>query len=168
MGQPGLWSTLLVVVVVLGAVRLLVVRRPLVVRRASPVPVPALVVAMLSALALVFHCAAMFFGPWVALIPGTAGSAGAVNAMGTASQLAYGVPAVLLLVSLWRVWWPALLVLGVCLLGVGLTMYLPFALETHLVWLTAVILVGAAVFSGLVGRGTPTCGPVRTEHPVHT
>lgn len=167
MSQPWLWSALPVVVVIAGAVRL-VARRPFVVRRAAPVPAPALVIAVLSALALVFHCAAMFFGPWVALIPGTAEPAGAVNAMGTASQCAYWVPAALLLASLWRVWWPALLVLGVCLLGVGLTMYLPFTLDTHLMWLTAVILVGAAVFTGFVGQSLPSRGAVRTEQPAHT
>jgi hypothetical protein len=76
-----------------------------------------------------------------------------IRAMGDTSKWAYAVPAVLLVVALRTVWWPALLVLAVTLLGVGVTMYGPYALDTHLAWLAALIVVGTTVSAGLLGRG---------------
>jgi len=149
--QPWFWATLLVVAALAVAVRLRA-GRPLLPRRARAIPDGALLVAAVSAAALVFHCAAMFFAPWVAAVPGTGGAADAVRAMGASSRLAYWVPAVALVLAVHRVWWPALLTLTVCLLGVGITMYGAFTLTVHLGWLAALIVTGSAISAGLLGR----------------
>ena len=73
--------------------------------------------------------------------------------MGTASEVAYWAPAAVLVVTLVRVWWPALVVMAVCLVGVGVTMFGAFPLPIHLSWLAAAVLVVVAVFTGLVGGG---------------
>lgn len=144
-----LWSVLLAVAVAGAAVRWW--RGPLWPRRAVAISRPALVIAVLATIALVFHCAAMFFAPWTDAFARAPGDA--IRAMGDASKGAYAVPAVLLVVALRTVWRPALLALAVALLGVGATMYGPFALDTHLAWLAALIVVGTAVSAALLGRG---------------
>lgn len=149
MDQPVFWSVLLVVAVV-GAVLRWRNGGPLVPRRAVPVDRLGLVAVGVAVLALVVHCAVMFFAPWTDAFPGGRVVGDAVRGMGATSQGAYWVPAVALLVALRRVWWPGLVVLGVALLGVGVTMFWPFALTTHLAWLAAVILVGVVVSSALV------------------
>ncbi|MBG6212707.1 MULTISPECIES: hypothetical protein [unclassified Cryobacterium] len=101
--------------------------------------------AFASGLALVFHCAAMFFGPWIDAVPFLQAPANMVRLMGVGSEIAYWVPAAALLVAWRRVWWPALAALVVTLAGVGVTMYWPFPLSVHLAWLTAVIIVGSLV-----------------------
>jgi len=75
--QPWFWTTLLVVAALAVAVRLRA-GRPLLPRRAQAIPDGALLVAAVSAAALVFHCAAMFFAPWLAalIVTGSAISAG--------------------------------------------------------------------------------------------
>lgn len=160
MGQPVFWSALLAVTVVVAAVRLRA-GRPLA-RRAVRLTWAELVVAGLSVLALVFHCAAMFFGPWVDAIPGATAPADAVRGMGTASQWAYWLPAAALVLAWRRVWWPALALLVITLLGVGVTMFWPYPLSTHLAWLAAVILVGVAVSAGLI---RPPSSGIRPESP---
>jgi len=153
--QPVFWSALLAVSVALVVVRL---RRgaPLLTRFSRRTPVGALVVAAVAAVALVFHCGSMFFAPWVDAIPGLGGPAGAVRAMGTASQAAYWVPAALLVVMLGRLWWPAVLVIVVSLVGVGVTMFSPYPLTTHLVWLATATLTLVATATGLLDRGSGT------------
>lgn len=151
MDQPVFWAMLLVVAMLAVVVRLRA-RRPLLARHARSVPDTALVVAACSVAALVFHCVAMFFGTWVAAVPGTGAAADAVRATGTTSRLAYGVPAVALVVALHRVWWPALLALTACLLGVGITMYGSFTLAVHLGWLAALVVTASAISAGLLGR----------------
>lgn len=149
MDQPVFWSVLLVIAVVGAALRW---RNggPLVPGRAVPVDRAGLIVAGVAVLALVAHCAVMFFAPLTDALPGGRVVGDAVRGMGATSQWAYWVPAVALLVALRRVWWPVLVVLGVALLGVGVTMFWPFALTTHLAWLASVILVGVVVSSSLV------------------
>ena len=142
------WGVLLALAVLGAALRWW--RGPLWPRRAAPVSTPAFVIAALATLALVFHCAVMFFAPWTDVIARVPGDA--IRAMGDTSRWAYVVPAVLLVVALRTVWWPALLAVSVTLLGVGVTMYGPYALNTHLAWLAALIVVGTAVSVTLVGR----------------
>ena len=119
------WGVLLGVVV-FGVVARLSAAKPLWVRRAVAVPTPVLVVAALAALGLVFHCAVMFFEPWVDVVPGVRGAGDTIRAMGPASRWAYAVPAATLVLVLRRVWWPALALLVAALTGVGVTMYGPF------------------------------------------
>ena len=95
---------------------------------------------------LVFHCMAMFFADWVDAVPFAEAPAAAVRDLDSlASEVSYWVPAAALVVALRRVWPPALLVL----VGVGYTMFVPHALDTHLAWLAAaavtVVLTGTAL-----------------------
>ncbi|KGJ71897.1 hypothetical protein GY21_19070 [Cryobacterium roopkundense] len=144
MNQPLLWGGLLAFAVVAGVVRL-VVGRPLLRGRSLRVGSVSAAVAFASGLALVFHCAAMFFGPWIDAVAFLRAPADMVRAMGVASEIAYWVPAAALLLAWWRVWWPALVALAVTLAGVGVTMYWPYPLVVHLAWLTAVIIVGSLI-----------------------
>lgn len=150
MDQPLFWSAMLGVAV-LGAVARLTGRHALRSRRAVRVPPQLLAVAALAALALVFHCAAMFFAPWTDAVPGLQSPGEAVRGMGPASRWAYAVPAAVLVLALLRVWWPALLVLAATLTGVGVTMYGPYPLATHLAWLAALIVVGVLIPTVLLG-----------------
>ena len=100
---------------------------------------------------LIFHYPAMFFGPWVDAVFGLEPAARAVRASRTASQIANWLPAPAVVVGWRRVWWPALAVVSVTLAGVGVTMFIPFPLLVHLVWLTALILSALAVSMFLVG-----------------
>lgn len=165
MEQPIFWSALLAVAALAMAVRL---RNgaPLLPRHATPVGRAGLLVAGLSALVLVFHCAAMFFGPWVDAIPGAQAPADAVRSMGAISQLSYWLPATMLVLALLRVWWPGLLLLITTLAGVGVTMYWPYALTTHLAWLAAVIVVGSAISAALLSPPPPA--GARRDHPAHS
>lgn len=149
MEQPVFWSVLLLVAVLGAAVRW---RNggPWAPRLAVSVDRVGLVVAGVSVLALVLHCTVMFFAPWTDALPGARVVGDAVRGMGATSQWAYWVPAVALLVALRWIWWPGLAALAVTLLGVGVTMFWPFALTTHLAWLAAVILVGVVVSNALV------------------
>jgi hypothetical protein len=142
--QPFLWGGLLAFAVTVGIVRL-VARRPLLRARSVRVGRVGAVVAFASGLALVFHCAAMFFGPWIDAVPFLQAPADTVRSMGLASEIAYWAPAAALIVAWRRVWWPALAALVVTLVGVGATMFWPFPLEVHLAWLAAVIIVGSLI-----------------------
>lgn len=155
MNQPAYWSVLLSVAVLAAAGRL-VVGGPFLQRRAVPLHRPEVLLAAAALLALVFHCASMFFAPWTDALPGGRALGDAVRALGTASQVAYWLPAVVLLLAVRRVWWPGLLVLAVTLAGVGYTMFWPHSLPTHLAWLAAAVLAVVAVASSLIGgRGSP-------------
>jgi hypothetical protein len=158
--QPFLWGGLLAFAIAAGVVRALR-GRPFLPGRAVGLSSLARTVAVVSAAALVFHCAAMFFTPWVNAIGWLRPLAAEVNAMGVASQVAYGAPAVLLLLAWRRVWWPGLVLMAVTLVGVGVTMYWPYALVVHLAWLAAVIVAGVFVGAALTGpraRGTVKVG----------
>ncbi|MDN5749510.1 MAG: hypothetical protein L0H64_13505 [Pseudonocardia sp.] len=149
MDQPIFWTGLLAVSVFAAVVRWSV-GRPLLARHAIPIGRVELLVAGLSVLVLVFHCTAMFFGSWVDAVPGAVAPADAVRSLGTASQLSYWVPVVVLVSSWRRIWWPALALLIVTLTGVGVTMFWPYALATHLAWLAAAVLVGVFISVGLL------------------
>lgn len=161
MGQPMFWTVLLGVAV-LAAVARLVVGGPLLRSRAVPVGATALTIAGLSVAALVFHCTSMFFASWTDALPAGRPLGEAVRALGPASQWAYWVPAVLLVVSLRRIWWPGTALLTVTLAGVGATMFWPYPLATHLSWLAAAILSVVFVGSALVG---PWWGSGRGAEP---
>jgi len=144
MNQPLLWGGLLAFVVATGAVRL-ALGHPLLRGRSVRLGPVSITVALVSGLALVFHCAAMFFGPWIDAVPFLIPAADMVRAMGPGSQIAYWAPAAGLILAWRRVWWPAVVALIVTLIGVGVTMYWPYPLAVHLGWLAAVIVVGSLI-----------------------
>ena len=150
MEQPVFWAVLSATALVAVAVRL-GARRPLWRRRASVVPARDLAVAAAAGAALVFHCAAMFFPDVVDAVPLGEQPAAAVRDLGLVSQVAYWVPAGVLVVALRRVWPPALVLLTAALVGVGYTMYVPHRLEVHLAWLAAAVISLVAVMTALVG-----------------
>ncbi|GAB3141205.1 hypothetical protein [Marisediminicola antarctica] len=150
MDQPLLWSALLGVVVLGGLIRLLS-RGAVLAPRAVPLRPWERVLVIIGGVLLIFHCSAMFFGPWVDAVPGLEPAARAVRAGGPASQIAYWVPAAAIVVGWRRVWWPALAGVAVTLIGVGATMFIPFPLVVHLVWLSALILSALSVSVFLVG-----------------
>lgn len=167
MDQPIFWGALLTVTVLAAALRLRTAS-PLLGRRAIAVGRVELGVAGLSVLVLVFHCAAMFFGAWVDAIPGAAAPAGAVRAMGVASHWVYWLPATTLLLAWRRIWWPALGLLFVVLLGVGITMFWPYPLITHLAWLAAAIVVGLFISTALLRFVPPANSHPGHQHPART
>lgn len=105
---------------------------------------------MAALLALGFHCAAMFFPPVVDAIPGLQGPASAIRALGPVSQIAYWVPAAIVVIALRRVWLPVLAAESAALLVVGITMFGPFALAIHLAAIAAAIVVTLALGVALV------------------
>lgn len=151
MDQPVLWVTLVVMAAVAMVLRL-VAGRPLWRGRARAIPGWELGVAAVMVAALVFHCAAMFFPDWVDAVPFAEGPAASVRALGPASQVAYWLPSVGVVIALRRVWPPALGLLVVALVGVGYTMFVPHSLTTHLAWITAAALTLVTIAAGLVTR----------------
>jgi hypothetical protein len=85
-----------------------------------------------SVLALAVHCTAMFFPSQTEAVPGLGGVVGPIGDLGLSSQLAYAIPATILVVALRRSWWPAIAFLAAALTAVGVTMYWSFGLTTHL------------------------------------
>jgi hypothetical protein len=80
-----------------------------------------------------------------------------VRELGAISQWTYRVPAAVLVLSLRRARWAALILLGTTLVGVGLTMFWSFSLTTHLAWLAAAVLTVVVAFSALVERRQRDC-----------
>ncbi len=151
MNQPLYW-TFLAAAAACGVAARLAVGHPLLRRQAVSIGRAELVIAALSLLALVFHCASMFFAPWTDAVPGGQALGDPVRALGPVSQVAYWVPAVALIAALRRVWWPALALLTAALAGVGITMFWSYSLATHLSWLAAAALTSIAVAGSLVSR----------------
>ncbi|HET7326848.1 MAG TPA: hypothetical protein VFJ14_06115 [Nocardioidaceae bacterium] len=161
MEQPFFWAALAATAVV-GASARLAAGRPLWRGRSSVLRPWELVLAGVALLALVFHCAAMFFATWVGGVPFLTAPAASVRALGTASQLAYWLPAVVVVFAARRVWPPALSVLTGTLVGVGVTMFWSFDLTTHLGWIAAAVAVIVAISAGLVApRPLPASSPTR-------
>ena len=123
--------TLLGVAAALLVLRLVVPGLPAqrITRRLTPLDLGS---TILGVLGLILHCAAMFFRPLVAAIPGSGTVISQINSMGTASMIWYAVPALLVLRGLRRQHWVALILLAASLLAVGITMYNGTALSTHL------------------------------------
>jgi len=142
--QPFLWGGLLAFVGAAGITRV-VVGHPLLRARSVRVRWVSVSVAVASALALVFHCAAMFFTPWIDVVPLLQPPAEMVREMGVASEIAYWAPAAALVAAWRRVWWPVFAPLVITLVGVGVTMFWPYPLDVHLAWITAAIIVGSLI-----------------------
>jgi len=86
--------------------------------------------AIISLVALTFHCGAMNFSA-IRSLPGLSMPADVIQDLGQISQIAYWLPAAALLMSLRRVWPPLLALEATALLAVGMTMFLPFGLSIH-------------------------------------
>ncbi len=102
------------------------------------------VLVLLGWLGLTLHCGAMFYRSTVEAVPGTDALVEAINAMGTASVVAFVVPAVLVLLGLRRARRWMLVGVVAALTAVGVTMYNGASLEVHLA-----TIVGAAVLLAL-------------------
>ena len=144
MNHPFLWGGLLTFAAAAGITRV-VVGHPLLRAHSVRVGWVSVAVAVASGLALVFHCAAMFFAPWIDVVPLLQPAADMVREMGAASQIAYWAPAAALLLAWRRVWWPACVPLAISLAGVGATMFWPYPLSVHLAWITAAVIVGSLI-----------------------
>ena len=150
------WGTL-VVLGVAGLAARLVRGGPLLGRHPSVLGPLDLALATVALLALGFHCTAMFF-PSAVTVPATGVAAGAVRELGGASQVAYWVPAGLLLVAVRRAWIPLLVAEGGALVAVGATMFWDVGLSAHLVALAASVAV-TVVYQGGHHHGSPARRP---------
>lgn len=149
MNQPLYWTLLAAAAVCVATARL-AVGHPFLRRRAVAVGPAELGVAAVSLLVLVFHCASMFFAPWTDAVPGGRALGEPIRALDAASQVAYWLPALVLVLALRRLWWPALALLTTTLVGVGITMFWSFPLATHLTWLAAAVVTFIVVAGSLV------------------
>lgn len=150
----------------LGLGTRLALRRPLLPRLASPIRRWEIAIALAALIALAFHCGAMFFTDTIDSIPGTNGMESAVNELGVASKLAYALPAAVLIASLRRIWWPALIALSGALSAVGVTMYWWWGLNVHLTAIASAIGLVVLIASALIGRPTVPSGPSRALRPI--
>lgn len=157
----GEWFLGLTVVVVTLAVARGVVKQPLLARRARPLHVAELVVAMVSVALLVFHCTAMFTPDAVALVGIFDRPAATVRDLsGPVGRAAYWIPAGALVLAVRRLWWPAPVSLTVALVAVGWTMYAGgFTLTEHVVTIVAAGTIVALVAAGLVAVKPPRRRP---------
>jgi hypothetical protein len=157
----GEWFLGLTAALVALALLRLLARRPLLAARARTIARGEAVLAGVSLLLLVFHCAAMFAPDVIALLRVLDRPAAVVRDLGDpVGQAAYWVPAAALVVAVRRLWWPAPLATGITLLAVGWTMYGDFTLTQHLVAIvTAGLVVGLAVTGLVSGVGRPSGRP---------
>lgn len=152
----GEWFlALTVALAVLGALRLLA-RGPLLASRARPLSTAEWAVLVGSTALLVFHCGAMFAPDAVAALGVLDAPAARVRDLSDpVGQAVYWLPALALVGSVRRLWWPAPATLAVTLLVVGWTMYGDFTLTEHLVAIMAAGGDLGLVMAGLVSGGRP-------------
>ncbi len=119
-------------------------------RRASPGDAA---LVLLGWLGLTIHCSAMFYRAAVAAIPGTGSLVDGINAMGTASVVAFIVPAGLLLLGLRRAqsWLIASVLASFAVVGV--TMYDGGSLDAHLTAIFVAIALTVFTTTGLLAPG---------------
>lgn len=132
------WPGLTIAVVAVGAVRL-VRRSPLLPSRPGQ-SVWILSIGAGASVVLAFHCAAMFFPRPVGLISLLDGPASAIRALGTTSRLAFWIPGAIVTVAAATILRTAGAVVAVALVGVGLTMFRPATLSSHLLWIAVAVL----------------------------
>lgn len=145
------WSAL-VVVAATGLAGRILLGRPLLRHRGTPMRRADLVVAVVALLALGFHCGAMFFQSVVTTVPGTDDAIVAVRELGAVSQIAFWVPSALLLLALRRAWAPLLMVETSVLIAVGVTMFWDFGLPVHLVAIAISVAVTVALMTSVSAR----------------
>lgn len=143
--------TLLVLVAAIGVARAVLPVLPL--RRVSvrlhPVDV---VLSVLGVLGLAVHCGAMFYRSTVQSLPGAAKAVSEIDALGTASIVAFAVPAALLIAGLRRIYLPALALVVLTLAAVGTTMYDEGPLTAHLTAIFLTVTLLALCTATLIGR----------------
>lgn len=150
MPTAAYWGSLFGLALAGGAARV-VHGGPLLRRRVLRLGRLELAMTAVALLALALHCAAMFFPAVVASLPGSTGAARAVRDLGVVSQVAYWVPAGLLLAALRRAWPPLLVVQGGALLVVGVTMFSSVGLPSHLVAIAGSVAATVALLTTLGG-----------------
>lgn len=120
---------------------------------------PEIVLVVLGAFGLAYHCGAMFFTTDFRGVLGLGGYAHTINALGAWSMVAFSVPALLLLVGARNTpRWYGLLVAAV-LAAVGVTMYDDGPLDAHL---SAIMLAAIVLIAGLILLTDP---PIRRTGP---
>jgi len=141
-------GVIVVVAAVLGA-RFLVPGLPLP-RVATPITVSQSMVSGVGVAGLALHCGAMFFPRLVEAVPGLAGVASDIRALGTASIIWYAVPAGMVLLGLRRQHPVAVTAVALSLVAVGFTMYNGGSLQVHLVAIFVSVLALAGTASLVV------------------
>jgi len=118
-----------------------------------------LAVGVVALGALVFHCVAMFLPRLVPPVGPLPAAADEIRALLLPSQLAYWLPATLLVAAVRRLAPVAVTALAGVLLGVGVTMFWPFPLTVHL----GLIAAAVGILAGLLGMaiGQPVPAPAR-------
>jgi len=103
------------------------------------------VLGLAALVVLAFHCGAMFFPSQVDALPGLHAPAESIRRLGVASQLAFALPALALIVVNRRAWPPLLVLLALSLAAAGVTMFWWFGLNVHLGAIAAAITATAVV-----------------------
>lgn len=155
--------SLFVVVVAVVASRLLL--SPVRASRSRRASRPDAVLVLLGWVGLTIHCSAMFDRSAVEWIPGTDSLVEIINAMSTASVVAFTVPAVLLLIGLRRARSRLLGCVFAALAAVGVTMYNGGSLDTHLTAIFVAIVLTAFTTAELLLAGrtrSPDSAPTST------
>ena len=134
-------------------------------RRASP---PDAVLVLLGWLGLTIHCSAMFYRSAVESIPGTGALVESVNAMSTASVVAFTVPAALLLIGLRRARPWLIGSVFAALAAVGVTMYNGGSLDVHLTAIFVAIVLIAFTTAELLAAGRKKPDPARSSTGVES
>ncbi|MGI9000005.1 MAG: hypothetical protein ACR2GO_09905 [Candidatus Limnocylindria bacterium] len=97
--------------------------------------------------ALVVHCVVMFFPTFVPGAGPLPSVAEAIRELGPISQVAYWLPAVLVILALRRLPWPVLAMLVASFLGVGVTMFWTVPLAVHLAFIATAVAILAGVLT---------------------
>ncbi len=163
--RPGFFATLAAVSTLVLLARL-VRRGPLLGSRARVLRPWELALFAASLAALVFHCAAMFSPDVVASLGLDVPAAIARDLNDPIGQLAYGVPAVTLILAVRRLWWPAPTALSVAFFAVGWTMYTDFTLNEHLATIAVAVIAIALISASLVRIPTRSDGVEPRPAPV--
>lgn len=144
------WTLSLVAVIVIAVV-LRITSRQLPLPGARSLSGGRMTALGLGALGLAAHCVAMFFTDVARSVPGSGGYVDGVNGMGITSMVLYAVPALLVIVGLWRVARWALVTVVALLVAVGVTMYNGGPLTVHLTAILLSVIALAATMTALVG-----------------
>lgn len=146
-------------VILIGAASVIAPAR-LIIYSAARLSRPDTVLLTLGLAALAFHCGAMFSRSAFDSVPAFRSAVAGVDALGTASMIAFVVPAVAVVMALRSVRTVVIVLVAAALAVVGVTMYDAGPLDAHLTAIfAAVVLIALATGSGLsnprISRSTP-------------